>query len=81
MPLASLAGPVQARQGCWRCSGVFRVGSASSAQTAEQIDNARNTNIDANPHRIDPSGYELLGTSRPRVLPHLALRGEASSTT
>jgi len=56
----------------------FLVSSSASAQTAEQIDNARNTNIDANPHRIDPSGYELLGTSRPRVLPHLALRGAAS---
>jgi len=52
--------------------------SVASAQTPEQIENARNTNIDANPHRIDPAGYELLGTSRPRVLPHLALRGAAS---
>ncbi len=48
------------------------------AQTADQIANARNTNIDANPHRINPGGFELLGVSRPRVLPHLGLRGAAS---
>ncbi|HEU4577783.1 MAG TPA: OmpA family protein [Polyangiaceae bacterium] len=48
------------------------------AQTPDQIATARNTNIDANPHRINPAGFELLGVSRPRVLPHLALRAAAS---
>lgn len=50
----------------------------AQAQTPDQIANARNTNIDANPHRINPGGFELLGVSRPRVLPHLGLRGAAS---
>ncbi|MEY2930225.1 MAG: hypothetical protein RL033_974 [Pseudomonadota bacterium] len=52
--------------------------SPAQAQTPDQIANARNTNIDANPHRINPAGFELLGVSRPRVLPHLGLRGAAS---
>jgi outer membrane protein OmpA-like peptidoglycan-associated protein len=52
--------------------------ASSRAQTPDQIRNARNTNIDANPHRINPAGFELLGVSRPRVLPHLGLRAAAS---
>ncbi len=52
--------------------------AVSGAQaTPEQIANARNTNIDVNPHRLNPGGFDLLGTSRPRVLPHLGFRGAA----
>ncbi|MEO8177521.1 MAG: OmpA family protein [Deltaproteobacteria bacterium] len=58
--------------------GCAFAGSSAQAQTPDQIQNARNTNIDANPHRINPAGFELLGVSRPRVLPHLGLRTAAS---
>jgi outer membrane protein OmpA-like peptidoglycan-associated protein len=72
----------QARRGARACAGLglalALTASRSEAQTADQIQNARNTNIDANPHRINPAGFELLGVSRPRVLPHLALRAAAS---
>lgn len=55
--------------------------NAANAQvqpTPAQVANARNTNLDVNPHRINPAGTDLLGTSRPRVLRHLSYRAAAS---
>jgi outer membrane protein OmpA-like peptidoglycan-associated protein len=59
--------------------GLFLASWLAQAQaTPAQIANARNTDIDVNPHRLNPAGFDLLGTSRPRVLSHLELRAAAS---
>jgi large repetitive protein len=59
--------------------GLFLAAWPARAQaTPAQIANARNTDIDVNPHRLNPAGFDLLGTSRPRVLSHLELRAAAS---
>jgi outer membrane protein OmpA-like peptidoglycan-associated protein len=53
------------------------VPTARAQLSASEAQSARNTNIDVNPHRLDPSGFDLLGTSRPHVLSHLAVRAAA----